>query len=383
MTTADRHALTLLAADALADTMPPEDLLDAVGELNDLTDDEFAALFDEQPATFGDLAARPAPVPLPVAEFSEAPADKQFSLPGPAGERAYNLMAHLRAEGTRTLYRLAERAVSRLVADPAAAQSAYTLFDDDELAELKQSLAATVAAADMLGRARIAQLAAMKAAPVKTFAEGDEFAAFAEPVPPRPPLEALDYFRKLVPSLDNDPLRYGPLLDRHAFTLAYATDQTMLESVKRALLANLAGQTESANLIAGLEGERNVRGAELVQSILDRAGVSPRNDSYSSMVYRTNTLDAYHQGMQRELAKPEVQEMFPAWRYLGIKDGREGDDHRPNFGRVYPVTMPFTEARGPRPWNCRCSSQPLDKDELKLFIDAGGVVETTPQYGRG
>lgn len=70
MTTADRHALTLLAADALADTMPPEDLLDAVGELDDLTDDEFAALFEDRPATFGDLAARPAPVSLPVV-FSE------------------------------------------------------------------------------------------------------------------------------------------------------------------------------------------------------------------------------------------------------------------------------------------------------------------------
>lgn len=178
----------------------------------------------------------------------------------------------------------------------------------------------------------------------------DPFHQFADPPPVQRPRDALDYFRSLVPSLDGDPLRYGPLLDRHAFTLAHATDQALLEKVKRAIFAELA---------------RGENATPTVQQLLDAAGVSARNPQYAEMITRTNVMDAFNQGTQAELADPAMQEFFPAWRYDGILDTRTGDDHRPKIGKHYPSTATFSEVRGPRVWNCRCSPTPVSKWEMK------------------
>ena len=141
-----------------------------------------------------------------------------------------------------------------------------------------------------------------------------------------------------------------------------ATDQVLLEKVKAAVLAQLEGETASAT--------------PDVQQVLDAAGVSPRNPQYADMVVRTNVLAALNEGAQAELADPEMQAEFPWWRYEGIRDGRQGEDHEPKFDRYYPAAVTFNEVRGPRVWNCRCSMTPVHRSEVAELVRRGVRVES-------
>jgi hypothetical protein len=197
----------------------------------------------------------------------------------------------------------------------------------------------------------------------ETFAEApDPFAAFADPVRVQPPALAVEHFRRLVPSLSASTVRYGPLLDRHAFTLAVAADQVLLEKVQAAILAQLEGATGDATAD--------------VQAILDAAGVSHRNPQYANQIVRTNVMASLNEGSQAELADPDMQEEFPVFRYEGIRDGRQGPDHEPHFDRYYPSTVTFGEVRGPRVWNCRCSMTPVHKSEWAELERQGVRLES-------
>jgi hypothetical protein len=272
------------------------------------------------------------------------------ALAGDDGKRAAELLADAQSHGSQVYREATQAAVSRMLASGTPMHAAV-LFDDAELDSIAESLSRIIACADLLGRARIhkrAELAESRATGVAKMAEAgdDPFRQFADPIPVVQPAKALEYFQRLVPTLGSAVVRYGPKLDRHAFTLAVASDQVLLERVKAAIVDELQG---------GAAATPNV------QAILDRAGVGTRNPQYADMVVRTNMMDAYNQGAQDELATPEMQLAFPAWRYLGILDSRTGDDHRPKIDKYYPSTATFAEVRGPRVWNCRCSFQPISK----------------------
>ena len=98
--------------------------------------------------------------------------------------------------------------------------------------------------------------------------------------------------------------------------------------------------------------------------------------SNCEMVFRTNVLDAFHTGMDRQLASPTMQDRFPVWQYLIIDDERTGDDHRPKGNRYYPSSASFAEVRGPRPWNCRCSKYPLTAEQWDDLQAQGAELET-------
>jgi Phage Mu protein F like protein len=190
------------------------------------------------------------------------------------------------------------------------------------------------------------------------------FAAFAEPIPAAPtPEAALAYFRRLVPSLDRDPQRYGADLRRRAFTAAEATDATLLDHLQE--------------IIAGwIETGEPTRGAEAIAEALDRAGVSPANPSYSELVFRTNVADAYNTGAWEEFTDPDVAEEFPAWEYHNPADSRSRPHHAARSGNVYPNSISFNEVRGTDIGdvaNCRCTFLPLHKSEYQAAERAGRV----------
>jgi hypothetical protein len=64
------------------------------------------------------------------------------------------------------------------------------------------------------------------------------------------------------------------------------------------------------------------------------------------MVFRTSVIDSFNASVTRQMATPEMRADFPMWEYLGLDDGRAGDDHRPKFGRFYPASATFAEVRG-------------------------------------
>ena len=124
-----------------------------------------------------------------------------------------------------------------------------------------------------------------------------------------------------------------------------------------------------------LEAGRRPTAVADIQDELDAAGITPRNPQYAEMVYRTNMNDSYMQGFSAEMADPGVQRTFPVWQYLGIRDGRQGEDHEPHFDRYYHASQPFAEVRGPRVFNCRCSAAPVTKFEWADLQARGARAE--------
>lgn len=285
----------------------------------------------------------------PHACFAEE--DSEQALAGADGKRAAELLAGAKDESTRAFADACESAVRRLLASPDPFGEGV-LFNDEELKAIAATLSRGIATADLMGRVRVRRRAERFAAAegfAEGFAEGadhDPFDVFADPIPSLAPESAVEYFRRLVPTLAPGAVRYGPRLDRHAFTLAVASDQVILDRVKAAILRAL---TEGGS------------GTPEVQEILDAAGVSHRNPQYAELVVRTNVLDALNEGQTAELAEPGMREAFPVWQYDGIRDGRQGKDHEPKFDKYYPSAASFAEVRGPRVFNCRCGHSPIHR----------------------
>jgi hypothetical protein len=82
-------------------------------------------------------------------------------------------------------------------------------------------------------------------------------------------------------------------------------------------------------------------------------------------------MDAFNVGASRELQEPDVQEAFPVWRYVGIRDGRQGKDHETHFNQYFPSSLAFADVRGDRAFNCRCSFIPIDRCEWAALQTRG------------
>ena len=297
--------------------------------------------------------------------FAEPVPTDQVALAGPDGKRAAELLGDAKRNGMLTLYYLALRAAKRL-AEKKRPTSATQFFDESELKALADSLAKTTATANLLGRSRIrerADQAELVYQGLREFGENDSFLMFVEPPQPIPPKAAMDYFQSLVPTL-NVPTGFPALMADKAFTMAVATDEALLSSVK-----SIIGDTLRT-------GDTTGRVAD-IQQLLERAGVAPKNPQYSEMVYRTNMMESYNQGAQDEYNDPLLQEFFPVWQYLGIRDGRQGADHNPHFDKYYPNDVPFSDVRGDRIFNCRCNPRPVSKYEWRDLQAQGATVETT------
>lgn len=285
---------------------------------------------------------------LPFAESG----DRDVALAGPDGTKIAELLAASIKEGGRVLGEIGATASIRY-----ARERGPDFFTDEELDQIAASIAAVNSTADLLGRSRIRERAARVGKPN----DGPTF-AFAEGIfKPLPPTKALDYFRKLMPSLGRIDVRaYGSDMLREAFTLAVATEQTMLESVQDAIARSLADGTT---------------GTQRIDDILTAAGVQPSNPQYAEMVFRTNAMDAYNTGSMQEIQSPDMVTMFPVWQYLGIDDGRAGKDHKPHFDKYYWNHTTFQGVRGERVYNCRCVPNPIDKHTwAELFADGARVA---------
>ncbi len=286
-----------------------------------------------------------------------------MSLAGADGAQAAKLLRASVKHGAATLGTITEAAVKRLLGKPDNISKSNALFTDDERQQLADTLAATNATAELLGRARIRkrlEQAEKHAENYEEFAESaaTDFSCFDDkPVKPLEPNRALEWFRSLFPGL-KPPKDFAKQQERRAFTLAETTEKILLQSVHEAIARVLE------------TGEKVRETPKLIDIILDDAGVSPSNPQYAEMIVRTNMMGAYNEGSQEELH--EVADDFPVWKYLGIRDGRQGKDHEPHFDKYYPNSVNFADVRGDRPYNCRCTFTPVYKSAWKR-LQAGGV----------
>lgn len=273
----------------------------------------------------------------------------------------------------------------------ASARRARRLFTADERARLARALAATTATADLLGRSRIRRRAHQSerhyieggrgnnGPRVARFSDAPtDFTCFDDdPILPLAPRSALDYFLRLIPQLGVDPERFGAGHERHAFTLAEDIDGIVLGRVQHAIAEILR------------TGSGAGRGTEIVQEILDDAGISPQSAGYAENVWRTNAMDAYTTGATRELQDPTVAEYFPVWRYVGIRDGRQRPSHAVHFDRYYATRSTFAEVRDSVKgsfdgYQCRCNFIPIDKHEWAELQRRGASIASfsEPRAGR-
>ena len=307
----------------------------------------------------------------------EGQAPDQVALPGRDGDKAEALLAHSKSAGIRTLADVTRSALERLVKlKPAKLARTTELFNKQERQQFTEMLAAVNSTANLMGRARvrIRQQRAEQLRGIGKFSEEPtNFDRFDEagPLKPMPPEDALAYFRRLVPRIGVDPHQFSTDANREAFTMAQATEETLLKKCQDLIAEYLEkGKVENA-------AKAKQYPAEHLDEMLHDAGVHPSNPQYSDMVIRTNMKDAYNVGADMERQDPDVAETFPVWQYVGILDGREGSDHRPKFGRYYPNSASFTEVRGKRPYNCRCDQIPIDKWEWAEKLARGARVETS------
>jgi hypothetical protein len=253
-----------------------------------------------------------------------------------------------------------ESAVRRAIKD--APDAAAVLSRDHLMNGMEQSAVAAVIAQarvipELLGRLRARANAGQVelAAPALTPAEflDPERAILVQPE------KAVEFFtalspRRALPLPDN----WLELHRRAAFELAVTTDKTALDRVHEIIREQLA------------EGQSVDWGTGRLEEILDGMGVTPKNPQYAEMVVRTNTMDAYNDGYEREVKDdPDLAPEFPWWEYLAIEDDRLGEDHAPNLtggfdgGPYYPASRSFADVRGDRVFNCRCSFRWLHKTE--------------------
>lgn len=307
--------------------------------------------FSEPDGGATDFDDDPPPRPRPTPPPGPAPIGEQQPLAGVDGEKAESLLRQARTDAVAKLSEVSASAVRRLFKSGPAALRAKSLYSNDELTALADTLASITATGELLGRARIRR----RMGQARAFSEdATDFSCFDEGVPLLAPNEALDYFTGLVPTLGVDKRKFGPLQERRAFTLAAATDQVVLEKVQAVIRDSLQ------------RGEDVKTTAKAIDEVLDAAGVGPRQKGYAEMVARTNLRGSYVAGAQRELA--QVADYFPVWRYVGIRDGRERDSHRVHFGKYFPSSIPFTEVRDSVKGefdghNDRCDFVPIPVDE--------------------
>ena len=288
---------------------------------------------------------------------------------GHLGTALNDLISKAEKASVETLYGILKTALTRVLASGAAvALTSPHIFNGDELAKLTSTTAAIVATGSLYGHYQIRR----KAEAVERLGGIDFFADIPGPVfgydptefPLLQPYDAIEYFKSLIPRLGVDPIQWAPLMQRTAFTLAAATEVTIVDKVQKLILDKLR------------TGEGISTGPAEIEELLDSFGVTPKNPQYAQMVQRTNMMDAYTTGYQMEMEHPEVKEFFPAWLYMGIRDGRQGEDHEIRFGKYYPNSLPFAIVRGKRVWNCRCIPNAIDKYKWARLVKGGAVFST-------
>jgi hypothetical protein len=306
-----------------------------------------------------------------------APAGDQFALAGHDGRQVYQLLAKSKRHGQEVLDAALRSAVHRMAEKPDRALKSKMLFNDRETTEVAHAFAAINSMAELLGRARMHERLRQQESFGECFSEAypTDFSRFDEVshLRPRAPRQALEYFKGLIPQLGIDPHTFAEGQQRHAFTLAGFTDETLLQRIQ-----NIIRQK--------IQYGRNVHQAfKDVDEIVHEAGVTPNNPSRAEMIVRTNMMDAYNEGWSQEQAEPDMAEAFPVWRYSGIADGRERQgplpkkpDHHQHFGKYFNAATLFGDVRGRdigNAANCRCTGIGIAASEWNELQRNGAKVE--------
>lgn len=301
-----------------------------------------------------------------VEEFAEVPM-LPVEKTSPAGKDGLKTARMLKVTKYAAIYRInkiTKRALNRLPKDRFI-QSVMMgpLFTPEDNAKLIDVIHDAITTANLLGRSNVQLRGQQAEDQPEKFSEDDEtdFSSFAE-VPVMSSSAAINFFKGLVPSAAESPSDFSNIQLGKSFSLAGVTNNSILRQIQGVILKRL-------------ENGEDVNGAPReIDKILYEAGIHPKNSQYSEMVFRTNMMGAYTQGLEQELKSPNLINTFPVWQYLGIRDGRQGEDHEPNFNKYYPASASFAQVRGARVFNCRCVPKPISIYQWRRLKGKGFAI---------
>lgn len=333
--------------------------------------------------------------------------------------------------GTAVLRTIVENALQRLLREGKPGDPLFTQEDEDNLAN---ELAATLAAADLLGRFSIHQ----RLKQIKSRSNFSEFFAdmptdFSlfddKEVEPKDPAETFKWFTAVLGlAFLVSPFKWARKISGLATTIASNTLRVLTGKVNdviaglnisagakptattragsagsagagaRSTTASSAGAGAGAggsDLLAPSQPVDNIRIDEsaydivgkvpkrvadagkpkdVVDSIMDAIGISPSNPTYAETVFQTNAHDAYQAGDQDERNYEPMSEEFPAWQWITTMDGRQRPAHGARHTNYYPNSLSFFDVRdanGYDGYNCRCVTRAVHQSEWRELQESG------------
>lgn len=192
----------------------------------------------------------------------------EVAIAGADGREVARLLKKAKTDGMKEMARIVEPAVARYLSGKSWAVGG--LLNMDEMDELSESFSQSITPADLIGRSRVwlryRRDESDSSEPTK-FSDGTPYvAAFADPIEPLKPEAAIDYFKSLAPKLGDDTGRYVDSIRRKSFTMAEATNKTLLDKVKKII---------EEHLESGIP-----RGDIEIADVMEKAGISPKNPQY-------------------------------------------------------------------------------------------------------
>lgn len=167
-----------------------------------------------------------------------------------------------------------------------------------------------------------------------------------------------------------------------AFTVA-GLEKTQIETDMKQLLIQSIKSGDDFNAFKFRLSEAFIKYSMPVYGGVGEAGDSIL-DYHAEVVFRTNVMDAYNQGRKESLLDPAVKEVFPAWQYSAVMDGRTRPSHAAMDGQVFMADDPiWGRITPPCGYNCRCVLIPVNKYDFTrdMLSPVKDIPKTFPDAG--
>lgn len=214
---------------------------------------------------------------------------------------------------------------------------------------LAESLARSMAAADLLARIHVARSMEKRSGSLPELSSAIHFAE-AKPLPFEsvPFTRAIDFIRNLSPVTRSI---FDSLLPKYravSFTVARVADDRVIEQIRAEMEKTIA------------EGGTKIQFRRAVQ-----ANAASLAKAHINTVFRTNIQTAYMAGRFEQLTASDVVEVFPFWRYRTVGDAAVRPAHRAMEGFTARWDDPVWKTwYPPNGYNCRCTIESLMDEDV-------------------
>ncbi len=184
-----------------------------------------------------------------------------------------------------------------------------------------------------------------------------------------PPKEAIDYFRKKGYKIGFDWRDTWKEEHAHAFTVAKAMRNDILQDIRAAMDDAIANGTTFNDFSKRLKPTLTDKGwwgekLEIDPLTGEEKIVQLGSARRLRTIYNTNMRTAYAAGQWERIQR--TKRSRPYLRYIAVLDERTREQHRGWHDIILPIDHPFWQKfYPPNGWGCRCSVQQLSERDLE------------------